>query len=142
LVLPLGLIQLHLRTHSCHVLVRLPHKCLLNRIWRQGRKSNFSIYAGINLHEKNIQGLKLKNLEHTRTKVTFKTLLFIKKTNSMQIIQKRVDHLEVLYRLRFKSDIFNLFISIYVLYELDYLKKNLILTIWSFLLYYHNPYIK
>ena len=50
LVLPLWLTQIHLPTHSCHVLVRLPHKRILNGIWRQGRKPNISTHAGTNLH--------------------------------------------------------------------------------------------
>jgi hypothetical protein len=65
--------QLHLPTHDCHVLVRLPHKRFLNGIWRQRRKPNFSTHAGTNLLEKNIQGLKQIFLEHTGTKVTFKS---------------------------------------------------------------------
>jgi hypothetical protein len=62
----------HLPTVICHVLFRLPHQRILNGIWRQGRKSNFSTHSGTNLHEISIQGRISKNLEHTGTNMSFK----------------------------------------------------------------------
>ena len=57
--------SLWIRTHSRHL------ECELLLDDRLVHLPDRSQHSGTNLHEKNIQKLKSKNLEHTRTKVTF-----------------------------------------------------------------------
>jgi hypothetical protein len=52
------------------MLICLPHKRILNG------NSNIYTHSGTNLHEKNIQGLISKNLEHTGTNMSFKPYFY------------------------------------------------------------------